>query len=172
MQPEPGVLAVFSDPSAAAKAVRAAHLSGQRDVRAAMPAPFPEILEAMEQKRSIIGAVTLGGAGLGICLGLWLTIGTSLALPISVGGKPVVSLPAFLVIVFEVTVLVGGASNFIGMLIGTFIARRKSFMPADPRFLRDRIGIFIPGSLATSVLGEKTRALLRAAGAEEVRDVA
>ncbi len=163
---EPGVLAVFADPLQAARAVRAAHEAGHADVRAAMPAPFPEVMEAMAQKKSIIGAVTLGGASVGICLGLWLTIGTSLALPISVGGKPVVALPAFLVIIFEVTVLIGGLSNFLGMLIGAFAARRKSFMPHDPRFLRDRIGVFLPGA------GESARVLLRAAGAEEVRDVA
>ena len=166
MQREPGVLAVFADPSAAARAVRAAHAAGQRDVRAAMPAPFPEVMEALAQPRSLIGAVTLCGAVLGMGLGLWLTIGTSVALPISVGGKPIVSLPAFLVIVFEVTVLVGGLSNFLGMLIGAYIGRRKRFMPADPRFLRDRIGVFLPGA------GDSARELLRSAGAEEVRDVA
>lgn len=166
MRRESGVLAVFADPSAAARAVRAAREAGQRDVRAAMPAPFPEVLEAMAQRRSAIGVVTLCGAVLGMGLGLWLTIGTSLALPISVGGKPVVSLPAFLVIVFEVTVLVGGLSNFLGMLVGAFLARRKSFMPEDPRFLRDRIGVFLPGG------GEPAREIFRAAGAVEVRDVA
>ena len=166
MRHEPGVLAIFSDPAAAGRAVRAAHAAGQRDVRAAMPAPFPEVLDAMEQPRSIIGAVTLIGAVAGMGLGLWLTIGTSIALPISVGGKPVVSLPAFLVIIFEVTVLVGGMSNFIGMLIGAAFGRRKSRMPEDPRFLRDHIGVFLPGA------GEAGRQLLRAAGADEVRDVA
>lgn len=166
MQRESGVLAVFADPTSAARAVRAAHAAGQRDVRAAMPAPFPEVLDAMEQRKSIIGAVTLCGAILGFCLGIWLTVGTALALPIRVGGKPVVSLPAFIPIIFEITVLVGGLSNFLGMLIGAFVGRRKGFMPADPRFLRDRIGVFLPGA------GASGRELLRASGAEEVRDVA
>lgn len=166
MPRNPGVLAVFAEPAAAARAVRAAHEAGHLDVRAAMPAPFPEVMDAMKQPRSLIGAVTLSGAVLGMCLGLWLTIGTALALPISVGGKPIVSLPAFFAVVFEVTVLVGGLSNFLGMLIGAYLGRRKSLMPEDPRFLRDRIGVFLPGA------GESARELLRAAGAEEVRDVA
>jgi len=166
MRRESGVLAVFGDPVAAARAVRAARETGVRDIRAAMPAPFPEVMEALAQPRSFIGAVTLGGAILGICLGLWLTIGTSLALPISVGGKPIVSLPAFLVIVFEITVLVGGLTNFIGMLVGARAGRRKSWMPEDPRFLRDRIGVFLPGAAPSA------RPLLLAAGAEEVSDVA
>jgi hypothetical protein len=166
MPREPGVLAVFSEPAAAAKAVTAARAAGLKDIRAAMPAPFPEVMEALVQRRSVIGAITLGGAVVGMGLGLWLTIGTSLALPLSVGGKPIVSLPAFLVIVFELTVLVGGLSNFIGMLAGAYVGRRKSWMPKDPRFLRDRIGVFLPGAPSSA------RALLRAAGAEEVSDVA
>ncbi len=165
MRHEPGVLAVFKDPSDAGRAVRAAHAAGQRDVRAAMPAPFPEVLEAMERPPSIIGALTLIGAMVGASLGFWLTVGTALALPMSVGGKQVVSLPAFMMIIFEVTVLVGGFSNFVGMLIGAFIGRRKSRMPEDPRFLRDRIGVFLPGASGSM------HALLRTAGAEEVRDV-
>ena len=166
MRHEPGVLAVFSDPAAAGRAVRAAHAAGHADVRAAMPAPFPEVLQAMERPRSALGAVTLCGAAAGMLGGFALTIGTSLALPLSVGGKAVVSIPPFLVIVFELTVLGGGLGNFLGMLGAAFLARRKSRMPADPRFLRDRIGVFLPGAAASM------HALLRAAGADEVRDVA
>ena len=166
MPREAGVLGVFTNPAAAGRAMRAARAAGLRDVRAAMPAPFPEVIDALDRPRSLIGAITLGGAILGVCLGLWLTVGTALALPITVGGKPVVSLPAFLVIVFEVTVLTGGLTNFIGMLIAVGVGRRKSWMPADPRFLRDRIGVFLPGATPAA------HALLREAGAEEVSDVA
>ena len=166
MPRESGVLAVFADPVAAAHAVTAARAAGLRDVRAAMPAPFREVMEALEQPRSIIGVITLCGAVVGMCSGLWLTIGTSLALPISVGGKPVVALPAFLVIIFEFTVLIGGLTNFIGMLIGALVGRRKSWIPHDPRFLRDRIGVFLPGAAPSA------HAFLLKAGAEEVSDVA
>lgn len=166
MPREAGVLAVFGDPAAAARAVMAVRQAGQREVRAAMPAPFPEVMAALAQPRSIIGAVTLAGAVAGMGLGLLLTIGTSLALPIVVGGKPVVSLPAFLVIVFELTVLGGGLTNFAGMLVGARHGRRKSWMPRDPRFLRDRIGLFLPGAAPWA------HRLLREAGAEEVTDVA
>lgn len=165
MPREPGVLAVFTEPAAAARAVTLARQAGLKDVRTAMPAPFPEVMEAMAQPKSFIDKVTLGGAILGVSLGLWLTIGTSLALPIMVGGKPIVSLPGFIVIIFEVTVLVGSVCNFAGMQVGAFLARRKSWMPKDPRFSRDRIGVFLPGATAPAV------ALMQQAGAEEVRNV-
>ncbi len=165
MPREKGVLAVFSEPSVAARAVTAAREAGHLDVRTAMPAPFPEVMEAMAQPRSFIDKVTLGGAVLGMGLGLWLTVGTSLALPMIVGGKPVVALPGFIVIIFEVTVLMGGLCNFLGMLTGAFLARRKSWVPPDPRWSRDRIAVFLPGA------GAAAEALLQAAGAEEVRHV-
>jgi Protein of unknown function (DUF3341) len=166
MPREAGVLAVFDDPSVAAKAVRAARAAGHEPVRAAMPAPFPEVMEALAQPKSWIDMVTLGGAVLGMGLGLALTVGTSLALPLRVGGKEVVSLPGFLVVIFEVTVLVGGLSNFIGMQVGAVLARRRSWVPEDARFSCDRIGLFLPGA------GDAAEALLRAQGAEEVRRVA
>lgn len=165
MPREPGVLAVFTEPAAAARAVTAARQAGLTDVRTAMPAPFPEVMDALAQPRSFIDKVTLGGAILGMGLGLWLTIGTSLALPIMVGGKPIVSLPGFIVIIFEVTVLVGSVCNFAGMQVGAFLARRKSWVPPDPRFSRDRIGVFLPGAKDPAV------ALMQQAGAEEVRHV-
>ena len=166
MPHEPGLLAVFGDPAVAARAVRAARALGQVDVRAAMPAPFPELLESMELPRSPIGAITLGGALFGAAVGFALTIGTSLRLPLIVGGKPIVSLPAFLVIVFELTVLFGGLANFLGMLAFAALGRRRSWMPPDPRFTRDRIGVFPPSA------GPALLQMLQQSGAEEVRHVA
>ena len=166
MPHEPGLLALFAEPAAAARAVRAARALGQADVRAAMPAPFPEVLAALVLPRSPIGALTFGGALLGAAAGFALTIGTSLRLPIVVGGKPVVSVPAFLVIVFELTVLFGALANFLGMLAFAALGRRRSWMPPDPRFTRDRIGVFLPGA------GPALLAMLQQSGAEEVRHVA
>ncbi len=166
MPHEPGLLAVFADPAVAARAVRAARTLGQVDVRAAMPAPFPELLQSLDLPGSPIGALTFGGALFGAAAGFALTIGTSLRMPIIVGGKPVVSLPAFLVIVFELTVLFGSLANFLGMLFFATLGRRRSWMPSDPRFTRDRIGLFLPGA------GPALLQMLQQSGAEEVRHVA
>ena len=166
MPREPGLLAVFADPAVAARAVRAARTLGQVDVRAAMPGPFPELLQSLELPRSPIAALTFGGALFGAAAGFALTIGTSLRMPIVVGGMPVVSLPAFLVIVFELTVLFGSLANFLGMLFFAALGRRRSWMPPDPRFTRDRIGLFLPGA------GPALLQMLQQSGAEEVRHVA
>src|SRR6202171_3916354 len=160
-----GVLAVFGDVSLAAGAVRALDEEGL-EVRAAMPAPFPELVRAMNRPISLIGLSTLTGAVAGGALGLLLAAGGSWAWPIVVGGMPIVSLPAFLVIVFEVAVLVGALTNFLGLVAVSVLGRVRRGVPFDARFTRDRIGIFVPGGAA------RAREILSSRGAEEVRDVA
>ncbi|MGZ6143970.1 MAG: quinol:electron acceptor oxidoreductase subunit ActD, partial [Myxococcales bacterium] len=139
-----GLLALFDKPSLAAKGVRAMKAAGH-EVRAAMPAPFPEVMEAMQRPHSRLGLFTIGAALLGGGLGLLLTIATSLSWPLRVGGKPVVSLVAFLVIVFESAVLIGALMNFIGLAVTAYLARRDYPVPFDARASRDRVAVFIPG---------------------------
>jgi hypothetical protein len=164
MPREGGTLAVFADVSRAAGAVRALHAEGI-EVRAAMPAPFPELVRAMNRPISLIGLSTLTGAVAGGALGLLLAAGGSWAWPIVVGGMPIVSLPAFLVIVFEVAVLVGAVTNFVALLIVSLLGRMRRGVPFDARFTRDRIGIFVPRG------GPRAFEILTSGGAEEVRDV-
>jgi hypothetical protein len=161
-----GLLAIFDSPALAAAGVRAMRARGH-EVRAAMPAPFPEVMEALARPHSRLGLFTIGGAVLGGALGLLLAVGTSLSWPLRVGGKPVVSLVAFLVIVFESAVLIGALANFLGLAVAAFLGRRDQPVPFDARASRDRVAIFVPGAP-----GEAAETALRECGAEEVRRVA
>ena len=163
--PGPGLFALFDTPSAAAAAIRTLRAAGH-EVRAAMPAPFPEVMEALGRPPSRLGLLTLSAAMIGGALGLALTIGTSLAWPLHVGGKPVVSLIAFLVIVFESAVLIGALANFFGLALAAARARRTHPVPFDVRASHDRIALFVPGAP-----GEEAAEALRRSGAEEVRHV-
>ena len=165
MQREPGLLAVFADVSLAAQAVGALRAEGL-DVRTASPAPFPELVRSLGRPTSLIGLATLTGAVAGGALGLLLAAGGSWAWPIVVGGMPVVSLPAFLVIVFEMAVLVGAVTNFCGLLGVAVLGRMRRGVPFDPRFTRDRIGVFVPGG------ARRAREIFESRGAEEIVDVA
>ncbi len=169
MRPEPGVFASFSDPSAAARAALALRRSGCRDVRAAMPAPFPELEQALARPRSRLGWFTFAGAVLGLLAGVALTAGTSLALPLVTGGKPILSLPPFAIVIFEVTVLFGTLVNLLALVAGAWRGgRRRPFprLPAQDRFSRDRIGLFAVGG--DPMTAER---ILRESGAEEVSHV-
>jgi hypothetical protein len=166
MRAEPGVLGVFADADAAAAAIRALRGRGVRDVRAAMPAPFPAVLSALGRPRSWLGRLTLGAALCGTLGGFGLCIGTSLDWPLVTAGKDIVSVPPFVIVAFELSVLVGGVVNLIALSALALRARRKRAVPADARFSADRIGVFVGQGSAEAA------ALLREHGAVEVSDVA
>lgn len=67
---------------------------------------------------------TLAGTLTGFIGGFALTIGTVLDWPLITGGKPIISIPAFIVIVFELTILLGATVSFLGFLI---LSRLPSF---------------------------------------------
>jgi len=161
---EPGVLGVFIRPAQAARAVRALKEGGWADVRAALPAPFPEVVDALRQRRSRLGWVTLFGALFGTAAGFAFTIGTSLAWPLDTGGKPIVSLQPFAIVAFEVTVLIGALVNLIVLAIAISRGRRRRGMPDDSRFSEDRIGVYVAGGDAAAA-----EEIMRGSGAEEVR---
>jgi hypothetical protein len=166
MPAEQGVIGVFAEPTEAAGAIRALRDAGFRDIHAAMPAPFPDVLAALEMPKSGVGLGVLLGTLVGLTGGLVLCITTSLAWPLTTGGKPIVSLPAFMVIGFEAAVLVGG-TLLHGVLAWTTVAGRWGRRPTleDPRFSADRIGILALGDSAA------LEPMMRKAGAEEVRRV-
>ncbi len=165
MPAERGVLGTFADPAAAARAIRSLREQGFV-VGAAMPAPFPEVVAAIGKPRSPIDFITFPGALVGLLLGALLTIGTSLAWPLVTGGKPIVSIPPFVIVIFEVTVLVGSLANLVAVSVGSLLGGRPAAFPPPGAFNADRIGVFAKrGDLAAAEL------LLAGAGAEEVRRV-
>lgn len=164
MPGERGALGTFRDPGAAARAVRALRAAGLR-VDAAMPAPFPELVEALGRPRSRLGLVTFLGAIAGLVLGVLLTVGTSLAWRLTTGGKPIVSVPPFIIIIFELTVLVGSLTNLVAVVVGSTRGSRRQTAVAAAGAVGDRIAVFAAGEPAAAAR------LLREGGAEEVRDV-
>jgi hypothetical protein len=163
--PERGVLGTFSEPAPAGRAVRALRDRGF-SVRAAMPAPYPEVVAALGRPRSPIQYITFPGALVGLLFGIALTAGTSLAWPLVTGGKPIVSVPPFVIVIFELTVLVGSLTNLAAVAVGTRLGARPRAFPTGVPFDAELIAIFAVG-------GDPAGAerALRDEGAEEVRSV-
>ncbi len=166
MAADAGVIASFGEPARAAAAIRAVRAAGHVDVRVAMPAPFPEVVAAAGKPASRLGWVTLGGAVLGLLCGIGLTAGTSVAWPLLTGGKPILSWPPFVIVIFEVTVLVGSLVNLVALVTGGVLGGRPQAFPRERRFTGDRVGVFVPGG------GAEAERIMREAGAEEVTRVA
>jgi hypothetical protein len=155
------VLGVFASVDDAAAAVRALRAKGRGDVVVIMPAPFPQLIEALGVRKSPIRWATLAGAAAGATGGLAWCIRSSLAWPLLTGGKPIVSMPPFVIIAFEVAVLVGVLSTLVAGAVAAQSLHRDRISAVLPN---DRVGVLAGGDDLDNL-----EALLRGAGAEEVR---
>jgi len=89
---------------------------GER-IRVITPFGVPEVEEILPGKRSNVRFFALAGAASGTVTGFAFTILTTLSWPLIVGGKPIVSIPPFLIIAFALTILFGALSTFAGFLL-------------------------------------------------------
>ncbi len=163
----PGVLAVFAHLDTTLAAIKQLRAAGHTDFTVYSPIPRHEIEDALGQAVSPVRMFTLIGGIAGCSIGAWLTLWMSGDWPIVVGGKPIASIPPYVVIMFEMTILFGALATILGILFNAaFAARRAGTIQYDARFTNDRFGIFVPGGADKAA---KIESLLRAAGAEEVR---
>lgn len=111
------LLAVFADPERLAEAIGAMQRRGNDRLEALSPIPLPELDELLPERPSQVRWFTLVGCIAGAFFGMGLQVMTVLDWPLLVGGKPVVSLPAFVVIAFEMTILFGGLATLVGLMV-------------------------------------------------------
>jgi len=92
--------------------------SGVEKSRITVLSPYPvhEVDEILPSPPSPVRIFALFGAIAGLLIGFGFTIYTVESWPLLVGGKPLISIPAFLIIAFELTILFGAISSFVGFL--------------------------------------------------------
>ena len=161
----PGVLGSFSHIDAATEAIRGVRALGIRDLVVYSPYPNHEIEEALSQRVSPVRLFTLIGGLSGCAAGFAMTIWMSYDWPVLVGGKPIASIPPYVVIAFELTILLGALSTVAAVAVFSVVMGKRGVV-YDPRFSDDQIGIFVPSPADQSARVEQ---LLRSAGAVEVR---
>ncbi len=162
------VVGLFDHVDTTVKAIRDLRGRGFSDFTVYSPVPVEEIEEVVEAGRPVspVRLFTLIGALTGTISGFALTIWSSLKWNLVVGGKPVVSIPPFVIIAFELTILLGGLSTLLGLLVLGKLPKLRRSPGYDPRFTVDQFGV------AVRCPAEKTetvRQCLRNAGAHEVR---
>ena len=161
----PGILSSFVHIDAAVDAIRALRAMGLRDLVVYSAAPNHEIEEALNHRVSPVRLFTLIGGLSGCTAGFAMTIWMSYDWPVLVGGKPTAAIPPYVVIAFELTILLGALITVAA--VGFFsVLMDKRGVAYDPRFSDDQIGIFVPAPPDQRAAVEQ---LLRSAGAVEVR---
>lgn len=138
-----GVLGVFPHMDTATTAIRKLRQEGYQ-LTVYSPTPRHEVEEALGVKESPVRIFTLVGAFTGTAAGTALATWASIDWPLIVGGKEIISLPAFSVIMFELTILLGALSTVAGLFI---LGRIPHLGPAEapmyhPSFTAGNFGVF------------------------------
>jgi hypothetical protein len=169
-----GLMAEFDSPSAIVAAARHTYESGYRRINAYSPFPIEELSEAIGYHRDYVALCTLifgilGGLG-GFMLQYWTA---AIDYPINVGGRPLLSLPSFIPVTFECTVLLAAFGAFVGNLLMSSLPQpyHPAFnVPAFTRASQDRFFLCVKSD-DTKYDEARTRAFLEGLGAIEVSNV-
>ena len=162
------VLGVFAHVDTTLQAIRDLRAKGFSNLTVYTPVPIEEIEHEIEKVEPLskVRLFTLVGALTGTATGFFLTIWTSLKWELVTGGKAPVSIPPFVIIAFELTILLGGLASALAILILARLPRLKPSPTYDPRFSVDRFGVAV--ACPTDRI-DAVQAVLSTAGAEEVR---
>ena len=141
-----GLLASYEYLDSTVDAIKALKKAGFEKIKAYAPYPEHHIEHALGYGQSPVRVWTLVGGLTGTATGFALTTWTSIDWPLVVGGKPIVSIPAYIIIAFEMTILFGALATIIGLFV---LSRLPSIKPAvvnDPEFSSGRYGVYVEGN--------------------------
>jgi len=138
-----GFLASFEYLDSTVDTIEGLRKAGFKEIRVYTPYPEHHIEAALGYGQSPVRVFTLVGGLTGTATGLALTSWTSIDWALIVGGKPQVSIPPYIVIAFELTVLFGALATVIGLFINARIPDFKPSMIYDPEFSAGRYGVYV-----------------------------
>jgi hypothetical protein len=180
-----GVLAEFHDPASLLHAAEKVREAGYRWWDCHTPFPVHGLDKAMGIQRTILPLLVFGAGLTGTTVGFILqafTNASSLSIwalvwvtgyPFLISGKPLISLPAFIPVMFELTILLAATSCVGLMLLLNGLPWLSHPLLANKRFLRatdDRFFIVIQ-SRDPRFFRSRTEEFLKSLGAKAVEAV-
>lgn len=142
-KPLAGVVGFFDGSHALLEAARKTKEAGYGSFDTFTPFPVHGMDDAMGIKRSPIPYVTFGAGLTGFIFAFGLQYWTSaIDWPLNVSGKPLNSWPAFVPVMFELTILFAGLATFAALILLCRFpnVQRKAF---DPGITNDRFALMI-----------------------------
>ena len=132
------------------------------------PIPIHGVEEALGEKKSVIKRFTFVGAVTGGISGFLLAAITSVLYLHPVGGRPIITIPPFLIITYELTIMFGILATVLGFFISSRLPaiRERVYVPEAAV---DRFAVAVTCDSDES--RQRAESILRDAGAEEVRQV-
>ncbi|MFN8390929.1 MAG: DUF3341 domain-containing protein [Bdellovibrionota bacterium] len=126
-------------------AIRKLREKGYDQVELFTPFPNHDLEDEMYvgKKRSPVRRCTLTGALTGLTCAFLMTCWMSIDYPVRVSAKPLISIPAFIVIGFECTILFGSLANMLGMLHFSRIPNLFNNPGFRPQFTSGTFGLTV-----------------------------
>ena len=166
-----GVAGMWSDDHDILKAAEKMREAGYKKFDAITPFPVHGMEEAIGIRRSWIPYVTMVGALVGGACGLGLQYWTSaVSWALNVGGKPFFSLPAFIPVTFELTILFAALSSVITMFLVNGLPTVNPPI-LDPDLTSHKFALWVPDTEEGYDV-DKVENFLKELGAEETKRVA
>jgi len=129
-----GLIAEFDDPDELLHAAESAYKAGYRSMDAYSPFPIHGLAESMGVRSTLVAPITLMGGFAGAGAGFFMQYYASVIhYPWDIGGKPDFSWPAFMPIIFELSILFGAFAA-----LGSMLALNGLPMPYHPIFSAKR----------------------------------
>ena len=159
-------LGLFLDPYSALEAARRLKGAGFARPELISPIPIHGVEDVLGPKKSVIRRFTFFGGIFGALSGFTLAAGTAVLYLHPTGGRPIITIPPFLIITYEMTILFGILATVLGFLISArFPAIRERVYVPEAGV--DRFAVTVACDNEER-LG-RAEAILREAGAEKVR---
>jgi hypothetical protein len=162
------ILGLFQQPEPAADAMdglkEAGFELGTFDVLTGTPYPEGAFGEHVPQHR--LFRYPAFGAIIGFTLAVFLTSVTQLAYPLVTGGKPILSIFAMLIIMYEMTMLAGVIATVVGIVIESRLPNMKPGI-YDTRITEGWIGVVVTFDDDSKVADAE--GVLNKAGALEIK---
>jgi len=168
------LLAEFKTVDEVKRAAIALKRDGYRYFEVHSPFPIHGLEDALDMKPTILPWLVLGGGLTGMLGGLVLTIYTmSIDYPYLISGKPLNSLPAWIPVVFECTILFAALTAVFGMLLLNRLPMLYHPLLSSERFKRATNDRFFVSVLSRDRRfdRDKTSAFLEQQGAEAVEAI-
>lgn len=163
-----GVLAEFANTGELMKAASKVRDAGYKKFDVYSPFPIHGMDDAMGLMPSKLGWIVLGHAMVGFIGGLALMIWTSsIDYPINISGKPYLNMPAFIPVLFELTVLLSAFGAVFGMFFMNDMPKHYNPLFNSERFARVTDDKFFICIESTDMLfdKDKTTGFLKEIGA-------
>ncbi len=160
-----GTFAFEEDFLAAAKKLQS---SGFDNISLLSPIPMEEAQEVLGLGKSPVRRYSLAGAIIGGASGFAMSVATALVFILPTGGRAIITFPPYLVITYEMTILLGVLFTLLGFHVVSGLPAWHD-APYLPSANVDRFVVVVE-----DVAGEqatRAEAIIRGAGAEEIQHV-